>query len=394
MFLLMLIVLVIGVCPARAAAQDIDSSLFLVRDALSEWFARTQPLPSASAGVSYSFDPATGNFRRDPATFGQIYVERADPLGAKHFNVSVAYQYTKLEQIEGHDADNLHDDFPFLVHDEESGLDVYVQIPRLSIHAEVHSVMFAATYGFNDDLDASIAVPLMISDLRFAADLAAASAPNLDLVLVEQRVSESTEPVGVGDVLLRVKYRWLELDAIHAAANLLLRLPAGDKDDLQGTGFVEVAPSLLASSRIFEPRSWARFQGHFNATIGFNADDVDSSDARWGIGLDWGITEEITAAVALLGRHPFSRIGSKGAFDFPRCNANLITCAVDMLPADTEAPLFGITGDRVDYYTMSIGARAGLWRDTIFGFVNVAIPLDDGFVRTAPIPMIGIEATL
>jgi hypothetical protein len=43
---------------------------------------------------------------------------------------------------------------------------------------------------------------------------------------------------------------------------------------------------------------------------------------------------------------------------------------------------------------LSIGGRAGLWRDTVFGFVNVAIPLNDAFVRTAPIPMIGLEVTI
>jgi hypothetical protein len=52
-----------------------------------------------------------------------------------------------------------------------------------------------------------------------------------------------------------------------------------------------------------------------------------------------------------------------------------------------------LSGGRPDYYDISIGGRGALWRDTVFAFVNVVVPLNDGFVRTAPIPLAGIEAT-
>jgi hypothetical protein len=395
LILLLLLVLSAAIRPTPAGAQDvtgqIEGVLFLAQDALTEWFARTQPLPSAAPGVSYSFDPATGNFRRDPATFGQIYLERADPLGKGRFNVSFAYQYTELDQLEGMDAGDLTDSLPIPF----EGLLAAMEIPNLHLDAAVHSLLFAATYGVTDNLDVSLAVPVMISDLDVRTSVAAAGlTEDGELILFEDDVDDSSHPAGFGDVLLRAKYRVLELHDLHAATGLLLRLPSGDKDDLQGTGFVEVAPSLLASTRIFEPAADARFQGHFNVAIGFNANDVSSSDARWGIGLDWGVTESATFAIAILGRHPFSRIGPHDAFDLPRCSSDLISCAVDPSQRDTTAPLFGLTGERSDYYTASLGGRAGLWRDTIFGFLNVAVPLNDAFVRTKPIPMIGIEATL
>lgn len=391
----LLVILAVAARPAPAPAQDVASevsdTLFLASDALSEWFARTLPLPSASAGVNYSFDPATGNFRREPSTFGQIYLERADPIGARHFNVSFAYQYTELEALEGMDADNLTDDLPIPF----EGLAAAMEIPRLHVAAGVHSFLLAASYGFTDDFDVSVALPIMVSDLELRAVVTAAAVTQEgELLGLEETVDDRGHPAGIGDILLRGKYRVLEIDDVHAATGLLLRIPTGDKEDLQGTGFLEVAPSLLVSSRIFEPASWARFQGHINGTVGFNTENVDSSDARWGVGLDWGMTESITAAVAFLGRHPFSRIGAADAFLLPRCSSDLITCAIDPEVRDTTAPLFGLTGDRADYYTFSIGGRAGLWRDTIFGFVNFAFPLNDAFVRTKPIPMIGIEATL
>lgn len=396
-FLLLLSIIAVGL-PAPAVAQDdvptqAFDAVLLARDALTEWFARTLPLPSASAGVTYSFDPATGNFRRDPSTFGQIYLERADPIGAGHFNLSFAYQYTELDALEGMDADDLTDDLPIPF----EGLSAAMEIPNFHVAAAVHSFLLSTSYGFTDDFDVSFALPIMVSDIETGIAVAAvALTEEGELVGLEEVVDDREHPAGIGDILLRAKYRVLELDNIHAATGLLLRIPTGNKDDLQGTGFVEVAPSLLASSRIFEAAEWARLQGHLNATVGFNAENVDSSDARWGIGLDWSLTESITTAVAFLGRHPFARIGGTDAFLLPRCNSDLITCAIDPSVRETTppAPLFGLTGDRTDYYTFSIGGRVGLWRDTVFGLLNFAFPLNDAFIRTKPIPMIGVEATL
>jgi hypothetical protein len=45
------------------------------------------------------------------------------------------------------------------------------------------------------------------------------------------------------------------------------------------------------------------------------------------------------------------------------------------------------------YYDIAIGGRGALWRDTVFAFASMVVPLNDGVVRTDPIPLVGIEAT-
>jgi hypothetical protein len=200
--------------------------------------------------------------------------------------------------------------------------------------------------------------------------------------------------VGIGDILLRAKYRLLDLQSADVAAGLLLRIPTGDVEDLQGTGFVEVSPTLFVTTRPFEPRKWARLQGHFNAGVGFNAEDVGSSEVRWGLGLDWGVTQHATASLAVLARHQLARVAPPGFFNLPRCRGGLVACASDpSLRNVGSEPLFGLSGDRPDYYDFSIGGRGAIWRDTVFAFANLVIPLNDGFVRTDPIPLIGVEAT-
>lgn len=383
----------IGLAPAVAGAQAIvnqlTTALARTSAAVERSFARALPLPAPSTGVSYSFDPATGNFQRDPATFGQIYLERADPLGLHRLNLSFIYQYVSLDSLEGHDAGNLRSD-PIPITDTAAA----VAIPTLSIGADVHQFLFAGSYGITESLEVSVAVPLMYSVLSVNAPVqAAALTPIGDVIVIQDRVAESEQPVGIGDVLLRAKYRFAELPDLHLAAGLVLRFPSGEESALQGIGFFQVTPKLIASTRIFEPAPWARLQGHVNAGIDFDTEDVGASDARWGFGLDWGFTENMTTSIAFLAQNEFARVAPAGTFTFPACRSDLVTCAIDPAARGNTQQLFGLTGDRPDYYTFSIGGRGALWRDTLFALVNVAIPLNDGFVRTAPIPLIGFEAT-
>ena len=104
---------------------------------------------------------------------------------------------------------------------------------------------------------------------------------------------------------------------------------------------------------------------------------------RYGVGVDLGLAERLTAAVAVLGRHPLSGIERPGFFNVTRCVGR----------REFPAPLFGIRDRRPDIYDVSIGGRVNLWRDTLIGFVNALVPLNaDGF-RAEVIPLAGLEAT-
>jgi hypothetical protein len=390
------ILILLATLPASAGAQNLvanrlQSTLLRLQDTVSAAFARALPLPSASSGVSYSFDPLTGNFRRDATTLGQVYLDRADPLGKGRVNFSVSYAYVELDELDGKPADDLRDPAPIPL----EGKAAAIALPRLRVNAAVHQVLLALTYGITDDLEASIALPLAYSDIDLFAEVRAAGVLAADgsLIRLHSTVNDPAHPFGPGDVLLRAKYRLLQTGPADVAAGLLLRIPTGEVKDLQGLGFYEVAPSLLASTRIFETAPWARLQGHGNVGVGFNADDVASSEVRWGLGLDWGLTERVTAAVAVLARHQLGRVAPAGAFTYNRCTAGLVACVTDRSVRHGSAPLFGLEPGRFDYYFLSLGGRGGLWRDTLFGFADVLLPLNDGFVRMEPIPIVGLEAT-
>lgn len=392
----LLLPLLLVVWPGSAPAQtntlsQLPKTLQPVERVLADTFGRSVPVPSPSAGVSYAFDPATGNFRREPATFGQVYLERADPLGAGRVNLSFAYQYVELDELEGRDAAHLRDAGPIPI---RGGFGA-IKLGELRLEAAVHQFLFGLTYGVTENLDASIAVPFVYSDLLVGASFRSAGLRATDGTLERRRVAveDPMRVAGVGDVLLRAKYRLVETGPVHLAGALVFRLPSGDTGNLQGVGFFEVTPAAIASTRIFHPARWARLQGHLNAGVGVDTEDVAASEGRWGLGVDWGLNRHVTAAVALLGRHGFSRVAPRGAFDFPRCTRTLLACAIDLTTRRGSAPLFGLVGDRPDHYAVSVGGRGVLWRDTVFAMVDVVVPLNDGAVRTAPIPLVGLEAT-
>ena len=385
-----LIAALVGPARAQTIGPQVEAALQLVATAIEQSFPRALPLPAPAGGVSYGFDPATGNFQRNPSTYGQVYLERADPLGAGHFNASFLYQYASLASIDGYQADALHTPYPVPIPGRFGAVD----FSTLSVAADVQQVLFSLSYGITDSLEASVAVPVVYSHVAVDAPVSGAGLTEEgQLVLIEDRITGSRNSTGIGDVFLRGKYRVAEWEDVHLSASLLLRLPSGDQQDLQGIGYVEVTPTLIASTRVFELAPFARLQGHANGAVGFDAEDVDSSEARWGFGLDWGVTDDLTAGIAFLAQNEFARIAPAGTFTLPRCNADLVTCAVDPSVRGGTQQLYGLSGDAPNYYRLSFGGRGAVWRDTLFLFLNLTMPLNDGFVGLGPIPVVGFEGT-
>lgn len=369
--------LMFGVAASQAAT--IEEAFNRIDDVLAESFGGSLPLIAASAGVRYRFDPATGSFDREPSITGQLFLERADPIGQGRWNASLSYQWVALKALLGQPADDLRDPVPI----RGTAQVPFLLLPKADVGVQANQFTASLTYGVTDDLEVNLTVPLIYSILSVTVDFAR-------IVILDQPVvdagtlSAKERPVGVGDIFLRGKYRLLDWEPIHGAFGVVLRLPSGDKASYQGTGSFAASPMVYLSTRIFEPAPWARLQGYLNAGVDFDAGNVDDSQARWGVGVDWAPLPSVTAALAVLGRNQFQRIAPPGFFDFPRC-----TTATN---CTTELPLFGFSTARPDYYNLSLGGRVNLWRDTVIGFANVLLPLNDAGIQTKPVPLVGVEA--
>ncbi|MCW5890851.1 MAG: transporter [bacterium] len=349
---------------------------------LADQMSRAVPVTSGSPGVTFRFDYASGAFERETEVLGQLFVEQAKTIGRGKWNVRMNWSYIDFRSIDGMDLDDLHDTHPPMVTDV-GGIQGTVRVPKLSLGIVTNQVTTSATVGLTDDLDLDLTIPVLYTELDFALRLKPTGAPL-------QQDDEALDHFGIGDILLRAKYRLLYGDHGTVAAGLQLRFPTGSRGDFQGTGVFEVSPALYATSRAYPLGGPFSIRGHVNAFVDFNTNDVARSQARASLGLDLHIGSRATLGLAFLAREPFAKIGGPGTFDWPRCRANPATGACD--GPITYAPVFGLSRGRPSFYDLAIGGRTLLWRDTLIGFVSVLVPLNDDGFRAEAIPIVGIEA--
>jgi len=302
MFSALLLILIALGAPAASRADVLEDIGDRLTSATAEAFVRSYPLIAASAGVTYRFDSRTGTFEREAAMIGQLFLERAEPIGRGRWNLGVSYQRVALDSIEGKDAGALSDSIPIALVDDKLEVVGLASFDRLSIEAVTHVTTFSATYGVTDAADVNLTVPVIVSDLHTEARVSAVNLITGEFASDTVRDSETS--AGVGDVILRGRYRLLDLDPVKAAAGLVLRFPSGDVDSLRGTGVYEVTPMLYVSTATWRPAAWTRLAAYLNGGVDLVADDVDASEGRWGVGLDVGITDGATLGLAVLGRHP------------------------------------------------------------------------------------------
>ncbi|TMB16900.1 MAG: hypothetical protein E6J59_17795 [Deltaproteobacteria bacterium] len=346
-----------------------------VGDALADSIGHALPITAASAGVTFSFNKATHAWERETDILGQLYLERPRPLGRGKLNLSVSYQWMRIDTVDGQDLDRLSDTrFPIV----SPGNGRLFTVPRFGLDLDTHQVTTSVTYGATDDLDLNLTIPVLYS--RFALNGILRDVADRH----EQRARVRSSKLGPGDVFLRAKYRLVHGAWGDLAAGLVLRAPAGNQDNFQGTGTWEPAPMLYAATPSLSLGYGVGLQAYANGGVELNGDDVDRSAGRFGFGLDCAVKERFTAAVAVLGREPFQGIAPPGFFDVARVDPST--------GRRFMAPVLGLERDRASTYDLSLGGRMNLWHDTVFGFANVILPLNrDGF-RSDVIPLAGVEA--
>lgn len=339
--------------------------------ALAVSVGKSLPIPSASSGITFTFNPSTSAFERDTEVLGQLYLERAHPIGAGRLNVSFTYQYVSTDLFGGHDMGSLSDLRPI------RGVGTNFVIPHFGVSLVTHEITSSVTYGVTDDLEVNLAVPMLDTTLDTNPQLLQLGGGPFAM---QGHPQQDTE-FGVGDIFLRSKYRLLRGRWGEVATGLVFRLPSGNQDDFQGTGVFEVSPRVYASTPLVTLAPLVRVQGYLNAGLDLTPQDTSRGEGRYGVGIDVLLATRATLSIAFLAREPFSSLVPPGTMDVPRVNG-------------PRSPIFGIDPGHPSYYDLSVGGRVNVWRDTVFLIGNVVVPANpDAGVRARVVPLVGIEAT-
>lgn len=271
----------------------------------------TFPLGSSAGGFTYEYDANLGVFNRTSDSFGPIYAERAQTLGRGKWNAGfnlLAAEYDKLDDVE---LDGGALAFPLFHQDTNNDGtstslffegDVIQASARLGI--ETQTAVLFATYGVSDKLDFGVALPFVTVDLDATATLSinalATGTRGIHRFAdgsSSRTVSASDSASGLGDLVLRGKYRFHDTAKGGLAAGLDLRLPTGDEDDLLGTGATQAKLYLIASS------SMGSFSPHANLgyTISSGGEEI-GDEINYALGFDWAAGPKLTFAVDAVGR--------------------------------------------------------------------------------------------
>jgi hypothetical protein len=371
---------------ARVGIQG-GAAFDALAEQLADTAARSIPIVSASAGFTYEYNPELEVFERTSQTLGPIYLERPDTLGRSKFNVNVSYQYVQFDSYDGTNIDSLHSPYPIVTKVRSGGVVTAANATRLDYDLALHNnvVSLSGTYGILDDLDVNLLLPLIQTTFDTGVNaLVVKTAPAGGAFgpctsgCGPRTANLDGGAFGVGDILLRGKYLLARREDLHAALGLQLRLPSGNEGNFQGTGSFEISPAVYVSTLL---------AGHVspqaNLAIDIDTESVSQSQVRYGIGVDADVLPRLGLSLAFLGRSEFSESASPSETSFLHL--------VNGTPQ--EEPLLGLSFSRKDYFDLSFGLRAVVWRDLMV-FVNGLYALNDqGLRNDTIIPLIGVEGT-
>lgn len=292
----------------------------------------TSPVASPSGGFTYTFDPALGTFRRTSESFGPTFAERALTIGKGKVSVGFGYQHATYDTFEGlnlrqrnRSNTDVHGVSFYVPHTDccsqaggtASQPDGSRTSPAfegdliradLALNLTTDASVFAVTYGVHDWLDIGVVVPFLhvsldasvtatIDRLSTAAEPDIHSFPDGDSATFVAGGSAS----GLGDIVLRTKWRALPAAGGGLALAADVRVPTGDESNLLGTGGVQ--------AKIYAVGSITRggFSPHVNAgytfsTVGALPDTRLRDEINVAAGFDWALTPRATLAVDWIGR--------------------------------------------------------------------------------------------
>jgi hypothetical protein len=376
-------------CPGQASSRSLADLLGpagTVADPLQVELQRSIsrgldfPATATTPGFTYHYNPELNMFERTPGSLGPAFLERADTLGAGHFDIGVSMLYANPNELDGDDIEGSSRDVVTAPGVVSGNLDVpTVTLDEFDL--DTFAFYTSATYGLTNRIDLNMLLPL------FYTSLDVSHVATSTLIQGASRESAHEEAFGVGDLQLRGKYLVDDSGAVKGAAGVALRIPTGDEDDFQGIGDFTVTPSYV----------WSYIFGtnDLHSSVGFeaNADDLERSRVNYGIGVSAGLLERLTVNLDFIGTSQIADDDVETTIAAPRSAFPVGQTPQDIdLVAQGSTTAARFTIDRVDTLYFAGGVKVALIGNLV-AFGNAIVSLNNDGVRAQVIPAGGFEYT-
>ena len=351
------------------------------------------PLPSPASGFTFHFDPTLGVFQRTTQSFGPLLAERADTIGAGRLSFGTAFQRFTFDTVEGLDLQRVPVVF---THDNAQLRGGREDVVTTTNAIDVTVSQFTAflTLGITDQLDVSLAVPIVATSIKVVSDATIHRLGTTNELTHfyrqgngdvgdRRRFTAVGEASGLGDLIVRVKGAVRRGVSSGVGLGVDLRLPTGDEMDLLGTGAAGIEPYGIWSA------TYGRLSPHVNASYKWTGHSVlagnpatgesaDFSDQlTYAVGADLSVTPRLTVAFDVLGRN---------VIDTER----LLQQPFQALDGKSVFPNIAFTRDSYNTLSGALGFKANLLGRLLL-HANVMFKLDEDGLRDKVTPLIGIE---
>jgi hypothetical protein len=354
------------------------------------------PIGSSSAGFAYSIDPTTGEPTLKSDSFGPVFAERPLTSGKGVLNLSFNVQHSRFDTLNGTrvDDEGQNTRAQGLFISDNGGIfpDGLTQFITDKAYVEVSatSYLLNLSYGVTDRLDIGVTVPIMQVELTgrrqrffdvtrsFAEDAETRAAfPEGPVGVRDVITTQSLNATGIGDLVVKAKYGFVQSQNHGLAVTLDARLPTGDEEDLLGLGEASLRTMLVGAKGL---GSRASVYGNAGYTVGGLSDEVHYIG---GIDFVVGSARKLTLAGSVIGQtlrdgfqidvlRTFDRVGTTG------------------VRTTFDRPL--LVDDSLHLVNAAVGAKynlGGQWLLT----ASVLFPLNDEGFRGGPTPIIGLDRT-
>jgi hypothetical protein len=348
---------------------------FIQREALG---SLQLPVPATSTSFTYSYNPELATFERRPGSLGPVFVDRSDTVGEGHLDLIVSYQFANLTDLNG---ENFGQQLEFAFMSHASGVAVGGAFLGEDFSLKENVFSLNATYGITPRWDVNLLVPTLYTTL----DLAGVAGGFVGSGAEVRQVRFHDDAFGIGDILLRTKYRFFDdPNLVTLAGALTLRMPSGNPGNFQGLGDFTITPTLIAS-RPIGPHNI-----HMNLAMEFNTADAQRTRARYAIGATIQPREWFAFLLDVLGSSGLDddRFAIPAGNVTPICDPRIVHCV------NYSASPTGVNGvvRRSDIVDLSAGIKFNPFASANVYLVAI-IPLTQQGLRAAVVPAGGFEWT-
>jgi hypothetical protein len=263
------------------------------------------PLGSSSGGFTYAYDSALGTFNRTTQTFGPAFADRAATLGKGKFSFGMTYLHTQYKALDGFDLDDgsIKINLRHQALSPPSFVEGDVIQAALKMNLKSDTAVFYFNAGITDRLDIAVAVPVVhvAMDLTYHATILDFATHNVSPTThvfsdgsKTRDFSSTGSASGVGDLIVRGKYNFMNTANAGLGAGIELKLPSGSEEDMLGTG--------AAQARFYFIGSTGRGRSLAHINFGYTASGSAASDQiNYVGGMEYAATPKVTVVADLLG---------------------------------------------------------------------------------------------